>query len=67
MDQLVLPPAMIETVTLAADWVIVLPLVLALLGAALMLMLRKTSTLSFMFALLIVVGIIACETSLLRV
>ena len=65
MDQLVLPPAMIETVTLAADWVIALPLVLALLGAALLLMLRKTSTLSFMFALLIVVGIIACETSLL--
>ena len=65
MDQLVLPPAMIETLTLAGDWVIVLPLALALLGAALLLMLRRTPTLSFMFALLIVLGIIACEASLL--
>lgn len=65
MDQLALPPAMIETVTVAADWVIVLPLVLALLGAALLLMLRNAPNLSFMFALLMVVGIIACETSLL--
>ena len=65
MDHVALPLAMIETVTLAADWAIVLPLVLALLGAALLLMLRRAPGLSFIFALLIVCGIIACETSLL--
>ena len=65
MAELGLPPAMIDTVTLAADWVIVLPIVLALLGAALLLMLRGSRGLSFMFTSMTVVGIIACETSLL--
>jgi multicomponent Na+:H+ antiporter subunit D len=59
------PSAMIETVTLVADWVIVLPMALALMGAALLLILRKTTGLGFVLALAVVIGIIACETSLL--
>jgi multicomponent Na+:H+ antiporter subunit D len=65
MAELVLPPAMIETVTAAADWVLVLPLVLCLMGAAATLMLRKSGRLTFMFAVLIVVAAIACEVTLL--
>ncbi|UJW85488.1 proton-conducting transporter transmembrane domain-containing protein [Devosia sp. SL43] len=65
MGELALPVAMIDTLTSAADWVIVLPIVLALLGAAALLLLRGWGRLSFIFAALIVVGIIACETSLL--
>lgn len=65
MGELVLPTAMIDTVTLAADWVIVLPLVLALLGAALLLLLRGSGRLSFMFAAIMLVGIIACDLTLL--
>ena len=41
MVELVLPAAMIETMTSAADWVVVLPLVLCLMGAAATLMLRR--------------------------
>lgn len=65
MENVALPQAMIETVTAAADWVVVLPLVLALMGASLALMLRKNSGMSFMLAVLVVVAIIACEVSLL--
>lgn len=60
-----LPPAMIETVTAAADWVVVLPLVLCLMGAAAMLMLRKSGALTFIFTLLVLVAVIACEVTLL--
>jgi len=60
-----LPTAMIETVTRVADWVIVLPMALALMGAALLLIVRKSAGLGFVLALLVVTAIIACETSLL--
>ncbi|WP_316359466.1 proton-conducting transporter membrane subunit [Devosia sp.] len=59
------PSAMIETMTAAADWVVVLPLVLCLMGAAATLMLRRSGRLTFMFSLLILVGVIACEVTLL--
>ena len=59
------PSAMIETVTAAADWVVVLPLVLCLMGAAAALMLRKSGGLTFVFSLLILAGVIACEITLL--
>lgn len=65
MVELVLPAAMIETITAAADWVLVLPLVLCLMGAAATLMLRKSGGLTFIFAVLIVIGVIACEVTLL--
>ncbi|MCR6673368.1 proton-conducting transporter membrane subunit [Devosia ginsengisoli] len=60
-----LPPAMIETMTSAADWVVVLPLVLCLMGAAATLMLRRSGALTFVFTLLILVAVIACEVTLL--
>jgi multicomponent Na+:H+ antiporter subunit D len=65
MVDLVLPPAMIETMTAAADWVLVLPLVLCLMGAAATLMLRRSGGLTFIFSLLILLGVIACEITLL--
>ncbi|WP_332701440.1 proton-conducting transporter transmembrane domain-containing protein [Devosia sp.] len=65
MDELVLPPAMIETLTAAADWVIVLPLVLSLMGAAMALMLRKAGRLSFVLTALTICAVIACEITLL--
>lgn len=65
MDELVLPPAMIETMTAAADWVIVLPVVLSLMGAAMALMLRKAGSLSFMLAVLVICAVIACDIALL--
>ena len=65
MDHSDLPRAMIDTVTTAADWVVILPMVLSLLGAALLLMLRKARGLDLVFALLIVAAIIACEVALL--
>ena len=65
MAELALPSAMIETVTAAADWVLILPLVLCLMGAAGALMLRRSNRTGFMLALLIVLGIIACEIALL--
>lgn len=66
MEELILPPAMIETATTAADWVLVLPIVLCLAGAALTLMLRKVGRLRFLFTLLVVVAVIACEIVLLQ-
>ena len=65
MEELVLPPAMIDTVTAAADWIIVLPLVLCLMGAALTVMLRKAGNLAFVAAALVICAAIACEVTLL--
>ena len=65
MSELPLPPAMIETATALADWLLVLPLLLALMGAALLLMLRKAVGLGFWCALLVIAAIIACEMGLL--
>ncbi|WP_246132775.1 hypothetical protein [Devosia ginsengisoli] len=65
MVEMVLPAAMIETMTSAADWVVVLPLVLCLMGAAATLMLRRSGALTFVFTLLILVAVIACEVTLL--
>jgi len=50
--------------TPAADWVIVLPLVLALFGAALLTMLRRASILAGGIAVLVIAAIIACEIAL---
>jgi multicomponent Na+:H+ antiporter subunit D len=57
---------MIMTQTALADWVIVLPLVLALLGAAVLLMLRQIRHVPALVAGLVVIGIIACEFALLQ-
>jgi len=60
-----LPQAMLETVTPAADWVIVLPIALALMGAAGLMMFRRSNGTPLMGAVLVVLGIIACEIALL--
>tara|TARA_R110002124_G_scaffold9586_2_gene49192 strand:+ start:3532 stop:5085 length:1554 start_codon:yes stop_codon:yes gene_type:complete len=59
------PQGMIETVTQLADWVIVMPMLLCLMGAALLLILRRTVGLGFVLAVMLVAAIIACETLLL--
>jgi multicomponent Na+:H+ antiporter subunit D len=65
MTETELPRAMIDTLTAAGEWVIVLPVVLALMGAALMLILRNAGRLSLFAAVVVVSGIIACEVTLL--
>jgi multicomponent Na+:H+ antiporter subunit D len=59
-----LPQAMLETATAAADWVIILPMALALMGSALLLMLRKSRGFNALLAMLVVIAIIACEAVL---
>ncbi len=59
-----LPQAMIETATAAADWVIVLPMALCLMGAALLLMTRRARMFHAGLAILILVAVIACEAML---
>jgi multicomponent Na+:H+ antiporter subunit D len=68
MDEtnLPLPPAMIETLTAASEWVIVLPMVLLMMGGAILLMLRRTRVLSPGFAILVLIAVIACEWILLQ-
>lgn len=65
MTETELPRAMIETLTAAGEWVIVLPVVLALMGAAVMLLLRNAGRLSLLAAIVVVSAIIACEIALL--
>lgn len=65
MAETVLPQAMIDTVTLAADWVVVLPLILCLFGTAATLMARKTPGLSFVLTITLIVAAIACNIALL--
>lgn len=60
-----LPRAMIETATLAADWVIVLPVVLTLFGGAFLLMLRNSRGGQGGFAGLVVIATIVCDFQLL--
>lgn len=60
-----LPQAMIQTATQAADWVLVLPIVLAMMGAAALLVVRRSNRLPALGAVLVIVAIIACELSLL--
>lgn len=65
LENLNLPPAMIEAVTPIADWVIILPVLLALMGGALLMMLRNFRAGQAPIAMLIVAAIIACEVELL--
>ncbi|MCP8884290.1 Na+/H+ antiporter subunit D [Devosia sp. XJ19-1] len=60
-----LPIGMLDTVTAAADWVIVLPVALALMGSAGLLMFRRSNGTPLIGALIVVCGIIACEVALL--
>jgi multicomponent Na+:H+ antiporter subunit D len=60
-----LPQAMIETSTSLGDWVVVLPVVLSLVGAASLLMLRRRGGVSLIGALTVLAAIVACEVNLL--
>lgn len=64
-EHLELPSAMIEVATAAADWVIILPVILALMSAALLLVLRGSRGGQAGFAILTVLAIIVCEIELL--
>lgn len=64
-DDLELPLAMIEVATSAADWVIILPVVLALMGGAFLLLMRGNRAFQGVFAILVTIGIITCELFLL--
>lgn len=46
------------------NWIVVLPLILALMGAALALMLRRNGRVTFLLGLLIVGSVIACDIAL---
>lgn len=61
-----LPRAMIEAATSASQWVIILPVVLSLVGAALLLVLRHSRNWQAGFAMLVVFAIMACEVGLLH-
>jgi multicomponent Na+:H+ antiporter subunit D len=60
-----LSTAIFTGTTALGDWVIILPVVLALLGAALLLMLRFAPKMAAIVALLVVAVIIACDAALL--
>lgn len=58
---------MLTTGTPAIDWIIILPVALPLLGAALLLMLWSTAReLHWLFAVLVVVAVLTCDVELLR-
>ena len=59
------PMGMLDTLTPASDWVIVLPVALALMGAAGLLMFRRSNGTPLVGALIVVSAIIACEIALL--
>ncbi|GHA29554.1 cation:proton antiporter [Devosia pacifica] len=63
--ELDLPPAMLATATPLADWVLVLPMALLLMGAALLLVLRRSKDFHAWFAVLVVLGVLWCEVTLL--
>lgn len=58
---------MLTTATAASDWVIILPVALPLIGAALLLMLWATAReLHWLFAALVALGVLACDIELFR-
>jgi multicomponent Na+:H+ antiporter subunit D len=52
--------------TAAADWIVIFPVVLPLIGAALLLMLWAARDFHWLFAGLVIVAVIACDAELLR-
>ena len=59
------PFGMLDAATAAGDYVIVLPIALALMGAAGLLMVRRSNGTPLIGALVVVAGIMACEIALL--
>ena len=65
MNDLALPTATITTATPLADWVIVLPVVLCLVGAALAVVLRRHGRWQFALTFTVLVAVLTCAGSLL--
>lgn len=55
---------MIDFPTYPGDWVLILPVVLCLLGGALLLMFRRVRDVQLPLALVVVLGVIACDLAL---
>lgn len=64
-ENLELPHALLDVATSVSEWVIILPIILALMGGALLMMLRNSRDGQAGFAILIVLAIIGCEIELL--
>lgn len=60
-----LPEIVFDGATAVQDWVIVLPIVLSLMGAALALMMRGMRGAGFVVALAVVLAVVACDALLL--
>ncbi|HEY0920509.1 proton-conducting transporter membrane subunit [Devosia sp.] len=56
---------MFATATAAADWVLILPVVLPLVGGAILLMLRSARDLQWSFAVAVTAGVLICDLLLL--
>lgn len=56
---------MLTVATRAADWIIILPVALALLGAGALLMLRSARDFQWVLAVAVVAGVLACDLVLL--
>jgi multicomponent Na+:H+ antiporter subunit D len=65
-ENLDLPRAMIEVATTASEWVIILPTILCMLGAALLLMVRNNRGGQASFAGIVTLAVIICDAELLR-
>jgi multicomponent Na+:H+ antiporter subunit D len=65
-ENLDLPRAMIEVATSASEWVIILPVLLTLLGAAFLLVLHKNRSGQVVFAALVTIAVILCDLELVR-
>ncbi len=65
-ENLDLPRAMIEVATTASEWVIILPTILCMLGAALLLMARNNRGGQASFAGIVTLAVIICDAELLR-
>lgn len=59
-----LPPAMIATATAIDDWVVVWPVALSLLGAGLLVMLRRHRDMQLAFAVAIILAIVVSNVTL---
>ncbi|WP_417310266.1 proton-conducting transporter membrane subunit [Devosia sp.] len=55
-----------DTATLAIDWILILPVLLPMLGAAVLLMLRSMRDFQFAFTLLVVASVAWCDAALLQ-
>lgn len=64
-DALILPPALIDAATPAADWVVVWPVALALTGAGLLVMLRNYRHMQLAFAVAVITAILLSNLYLL--